>query len=168
MTNFKQIAIFAVASLLTAGAGTASAGPQHNCDNYASFAVSDAFAAKNKGCGFKGGRWSTDFKKHHAWCRTQGVTMAMLTKEDRARKDSLATCTATGGKPSAGQCAKYAQAAIQQQNTNLVKKCGFAGKRWQLNYAAHRNWCMGATKKAMADEQLGRFAMLSKCLANKP
>ncbi len=168
MTNLTQTAIFATATLLILGAGAANAGPQHNCDNYASFAVSDAYAAKKKGCGFKGGRWSTNFKKHHAWCSAQGVTMAMLTTEDRARKTSLNSCNATGGKPTAGQCDKYAQAAIQQQNTNLVKKCGYAGKRWQLKFAAHKNWCMGATKKAMAGERLARYAQLSKCVAGKP
>ncbi|MEM9472437.1 MAG: hypothetical protein AAGA00_10775 [Pseudomonadota bacterium] len=168
MTNSNHVTIFTAATLLLLGAGAAHAGPQHNCDNYASFAVSDAFAAKNKGCGFKGSRWSTNFKKHHAWCSTQGVTMAMLTKEDRARKKSLNSCNATGGKPTAGQCNKYAQAAIQQQNTNLVKKCGYSGRRWQLKYAVHKNWCMGATKKAMASEQLARYAQLTKCLANKP
>ncbi len=168
MTKSNHVTIFTAATLLLLGAGAAHAGPQHNCDNYASFAVSDAFAAKKQGCGFKGGRWSTNFKKHHAWCSTQGVTMAMLTKEDRARKTSLNSCNATGGKPTAGQCNKYAQAAIQQQNTNLVKKCGYSGRRWLLKYAVHKNWCMGATKKAIAAEQLARYAQLSQCVAGKP
>ncbi len=168
MTNLNQLTVLAAATLLISGASAAHAAPQHNCDNYASFAVSDAFAAKNKGCGFKGGRWSTNFQKHHAWCSTQGVSMAMLTKEDRARKKSLNNCNTTGGKPTAGQCDKYAQAAIQQQNTNLVKKCGYTGNAWQLKFAAHKNWCMGATKQAMAAERLSRYALLSKCVAGKP
>jgi len=163
MTKFNQMTIFAVATLLTLSAGAANAGPQHNCDNYASFAVSDAFTAKNKGCGFKGGRWSTNFQKHHAWCSSQGVSMAMLTKEDRARKNSLNSCNATGGKPTAAQCNNYAQAAIQQQNTNMVKKCGYTGKRWQLKFASHKNWCMGTTKQAMAGERQARAAQLSNC-----
>lgn len=168
MTISIKSAIAAFTVLLIAGSTVAQAGPQHNCDNYASFAVTDAFAAKDKGCGFQGSRWSTNFQKHRAWCIKQGVTMAMLTTEDRARKKALSGCNATGGKPSPAQCDQYAQGAIQQQNTNLVKKCGYTGKRWQLNYANHKNWCMGASKQAMNAEQLARYGELTKCLQSQP
>lgn len=162
------IKLAAAAALLAAFSAPAVAGPQHNCDNYASFAVSDAFAAKNKGCGFKGRRWGTNFKQHRNWCRKQGVTMAMLTSEDRARKNALAKCKSGGGKPTNAQCNTYAQAAINQQNSNLLNKCGYKGRRWQLAFNKHKNWCLGASKKAMAKEQMIRYQRLVQCKQNKP
>lgn len=38
-------------------------------------------------------------------------------------------------------CAVYAKLALEQQQQNLLNKCGFTGPEWNDQYSRHLAWC---------------------------
>ena len=51
-------------------------------------------------------------------------------------------------------CGDYAREAVEQNETNLRRKCGFEGPRWNSNEGGHLAWCLispdGAEREAAA------------------
>jgi hypothetical protein len=62
-----------------------------------------------------------------------------------------------------GKCAQYAQSAVAQYQQSIANGCNFTGPRWQANYQAHYNWCLGATLAAVESETKARMTGLAVC-----
>lgn len=60
-------------------------------------------------------------------------------------------------------CDQYAKAAIQQNQQNRDRRCGYTGGRWQSDYGNHYGWCMKVDKSAADAEARAREADLAKC-----
>jgi hypothetical protein len=160
---------------------SAQAQEELNCGAYASAAVAQQQHNVQQGCGFTGPAWSADFNAHFAWCQS-GAQMADLTREDRARSDLLAQCTAQQAQQEAQEaaeqaqqqaqqeqkiadCQEYARKAVEHQSANQYLKCGFSGGAWSANHAAHFDWCMGAPQAAVNQEDSTRYSQLQGCIS---
>lgn len=66
------------------------------CAIYATEATSAATQAEQLGCGFTGGRWSTDYGGHLAWCMS-GANPVVMVGETASRASQLAGCVAAKG-----------------------------------------------------------------------
>ena len=137
------------------------AGKTNFCNDYAQRAVNQQSRNKQSGCGFKGARWQLNFQNHFNWCMK--VSKGKANGERNARKKQLSQCTGGGGGSKASFCNSYAQKAVNQQNANLTRGCGFKGARWQLNYQNHRNWCMKVSKAQANGERNARTQQLKSC-----
>lgn len=62
-------------------------------------------------------------------------------------------------------CARYASKAVQQQELNLRRHCGFAGPRWHTWWDAHYAWCLSKGAGRLASENAKRSSRLAQCLA---
>jgi hypothetical protein len=151
--------------LLFAAAG-ACADANLNCDAYAGAAVAQNKQNISQGCGFTGGRWSSDFAGHRAWCLAPGTHMADLTAEDQARQQALAQCAA---KPKADQqaCQTYAKRAVMVAQEAARRSCGFKGGRWTADYGTHFDWCLDASQAARDQEDKARTDQLDACIATQ-
>ncbi len=67
------------------------------------------------------------------------------------------------GPGKAEQCADYAEKAIEQQDKNLVNRCGFRGNRWHANYRTHYRWCMDSSTRRSRRETDARAELLREC-----
>jgi len=130
------------------------------CSNYAQSAVNQQQNNLQKNCGLSGNRWHLDYNKHNNWCMSAPKVKA--TSEHKTRKNKLNQCGAGAGNK-AQFCSNYAQSAVNQQQNNLQKNCGFAGGRWNLNYIKHRDWCMNTPKANATGERSARKAQLNQC-----
>src|SRR5512143_865130 len=63
------------------------------------------------------------------------------------------------------QCDQYAQRAVQQfRLAQRRRECAMnPSGRWQGNYDAHYNWCLGAQQNARGAEQQARDDWLNRC-----
>ncbi len=68
-----------------------------------------------------------------------------------------------GGRGRTAFCSNYANRAVQQNQQNEAKRCGFSGGRWQSNYANHYNWCLGTDTGPADSEDRARVADLARC-----
>jgi len=59
-------------------------------------------------------------------------------------------------------CNSYADDAVEQNNTNEERDCGYSGSRWSDNRTQHFAWCMIFPKQAKA-EQDARQKQLREC-----
>ncbi len=59
-------------------------------------------------------------------------------------------------------CNQYADQAVEQNEINERRDCGFSGPRWQSNRAAHFGWCMIFPRQA-EDEQKARTDQIREC-----
>ena len=66
------------------------------CAIYAAEATASATEADQLGCGFGGGRWSTDYGGHFAWCMA-GANPVVMVAETASRASQLAGCIAAKG-----------------------------------------------------------------------
>lgn len=153
MRNFSKLLV-AVAMF---SATQAHANPDLNCDAYAAAAVAQAAHAKSLGCNVSGGRWSSDYAGHKAWCLKQGVTINHVSIEDQKRKEGLNTCQAK-----VNSCDAYAQNAVEV--AKKTSNCGYSGSRWSANYAGHKKWCMSVSDAVVANEDKIRAEGYSQCL----
>ncbi len=66
----------------------------------------------------------------------------------------------------AGACNAYARQAVNQNNENLQRNCGFSGPRWQSDHNAHFGWCMGGgwMMDGPTNEKNARAADLARCV----
>jgi hypothetical protein len=64
---------------------------------------------------------------------------------------------------SSGYCRDYAAAAVIAAGENLAFRCGFSGRRWVTNYAAHYLWCLGAARPDTMRERFARRHMIRAC-----
>jgi hypothetical protein len=60
-------------------------------------------------------------------------------------------------------CDAYAKGAVQQNQENINRHCGFSGARWHSDYGSHYNYCLGTTNAIAAAETSARNADLAKC-----
>lgn len=71
---------------------TPRVGETMRCERYAASAVASALEARNLGCGFTGGRWSTDMGAHQTWCASVKGDPGALEPEEAGRADQLNVC----------------------------------------------------------------------------
>ncbi len=69
--------------------------------------------------------------------------------------------SAHAGNP--GECAVYANAAIQQVMIAQQNQCGYGGPRWTTQYDAHFTWCLAVDKGARNFERNARNQELQQC-----
>jgi hypothetical protein len=71
----------------------------------------------------------------------------------------------SGVSPNQTYCEKYARTAVEQNQQNLERNCGFTGPRWHSDYAGHFEWCMADDNRRLfaEREQDARAAELNKC-----
>jgi hypothetical protein len=60
-------------------------------------------------------------------------------------------------------CRDYAQKAVNANQQNLQKKCGFSGSQWQSNFDAHFKWCLNVGADGPIGEEKARNQQLSQC-----
>ncbi|HEY7670265.1 MAG TPA: hypothetical protein VH852_06480 [Hyphomicrobium sp.] len=62
-------------------------------------------------------------------------------------------------------CDWYVKTALEQQQRNVMMKCGLSGAEWSVDKSAHAAWCAGVgpdVSRAMAQK---REAALAQCKA---
>lgn len=96
-------------------------------------------------------------------------TMFMLTARviAAAALGVVAVCAATGARSQAITCDWYANTALQQQKTNVDRKCGFKGEAWSFDRAAHMEWCRSVGPTEWKRQAQYRDQELAKCAAGK-
>jgi hypothetical protein len=66
-------------------------------------------------------------------------------------------------------CEQYAIIAVEQNEVNLSKGCGFMGPRWSSNYDQHYEWCLSVPKSVADSETRAREEGLSnECAPPQP
>ena len=139
----------------TGGGGGASA----TCRNYARNAVNHNNLNRQRRCGYSGSRWQSNYRNHYSWCLR--APQFRRTQEHNARARDLNRCGARGNK--AAICRNYANAAWNAQRSNVNRRCGYRGTRWQFSRANHYNWCMRAPAFRRNQETNARNAALNRC-----
>lgn len=129
------------------------------CSVYAREAVESNEENIRRGCGYSGLRWSSDYAGHFKWC--MGVDKTAAQTESRARAEALQRCTGMTGK--GASCDAYAKAAVQNNEENIRRGCGYLGLRWSSDYTGHFNWCMGVDDATAQRESRAREEDLRKC-----
>ena len=128
------------------------------CKNYSKTAVSQNQQNKQKGCGFSGPEWSSDYNTHFKWC--MNVNDSARDKEQDAREADLSKCNT---------CANYAESAVSQNQKNKQKGCNISGPQWSSDYNNHFTWCMkGNNHKIAWKETNARTEALNKCSSAPP
>lgn len=125
------------------------------------------------------------------YCKQQGFFTAEAFTENTKKQFETITCTNTvsmkplpgrtagptavftpkqieGKKVEDVRCADYAKSAVQQQEENIAKQCGYKGPEWNPEYKAHYDWCMTAPPEHVAAGTKMRADALQVCLANTP
>jgi hypothetical protein len=128
------------------------------CKDYSKTAISQSQENKQKGCGFTGPEWSSDYNIHFKWCMK--VNDSTREKEQDAREANLSKCN---------KCANYAKTAVSQNDKNKQKGCNLSGPQWSSDYNSHFNWCMkGQNHKIAWKETNARTAALNTCSSTPP
>ncbi len=78
---------------------------------------------------------------------------------------ALALATIPAAASPGATCARYASKAVQQQELNVRRHCGFAGPRWHTWWDAHYAWCLGKDPGRLASENAKRSHRLAQCLS---
>jgi hypothetical protein len=60
-------------------------------------------------------------------------------------------------------CDWYAKTALQQQQENEQKKCGFTGPAWNSDLKSHQAWCASQPPDAWRSEAQKRAKQLEGC-----
>jgi hypothetical protein len=144
---------------------------QGYCERYAQTAVEQNRQNLERRCGFSGIRWQSNFRRHFEWCMA-GSNARIAPRETEARERQLAQCGrgAGAGERQEAFCRRYAQTAVEQNQQNLERKCGYTGRRWQSNFSNHFEWCMSGNNWRLfaAKEQEARAAELNRCRGAEP
>lgn len=64
-------------------------------------------------------------------------------------------------------CADFASKALDQQDENLVRKCGYRGNKWSARYKTYFRGCLSLTPKQRATQTENRKTALRRCEKNK-
>ncbi len=123
------------------------------CKIYAKKAVSQ-FKENLKECNLQSDEWHGDEERHKQWCLN--VSQKEANELTKHRDNSLKTCGKTW-------CDSYAKKAVEQNEDNLNKQCGFTGRSWQSTYRNHYNWCNSVSKKSSDSAIRERDNKLKKC-----
>lgn len=159
----RRAAALALALLVVAFGPMLSSAPAQAADRafcraYTNRAVNQIRRNANRGCGFRGGRWSNDRRAHFGWCRR--ASRGLADWETRVRRFSLREICRRGGQPA---CRNYAQGAVRSQRQNLSRRCGLRGGRWSDDYQGHYTWCRGANTHTRQREVNERIRGLRRC-----
>ncbi len=65
------------------------------------------------------------------------------------------------------RCARYARVALEQQDENKARACGFRGPRWHHDYSLHYRWCLNKPARLRNRERLARDSALARCDRHK-
>ena len=183
------VSFFVCLSVVVLSANLSAFAMSHKrCNDYANSRSWQGQQAVKFKCGFKGARWSTNYKTHYDWCR--GVkSEALLKNEWTASAKALNKCKAKGksyqggpagpGAPGPGAkglgpaakkqaCNLYAHMATNHQHQNQNRRCGYKGARWSTNWQHHYGWCMKATVAKSSAESKARQNALKACKPKKP
>ena len=173
-------ALFGSFALIMSAMLPAYAATHKRCNDYANSRSWQGQQAVKFKCGFKGPKWSTNFKTHYNWCR--GVkSEAILKKEWTSSAGALNKCIkkSKGGPPTPGKpkpapaakkqaCNLYAHMAVNHQHQNLNRSCGYKGPSWSTNWQHHYGWCMKASKANSNGASKARQNVLKTCKPKKP
>lgn len=91
--------------------------------------------------------------RRHQRALCQGILGAALL----AFSSFAASAAGPAGAAMTDACAGYAARAVDQQNENHARKCGFSGERWSTDWQAHFDWCRAhdaAAIRTASDERL--------------
>ncbi len=70
----------------------------------------------------------------------------------------------SGASRKQGYCERYARTAVEQNQQNLERRCGFTGIRWQSDLRRHFEWCMAGDNARVAPRETeARERQLSQC-----
>ena len=130
------------------------------CGNYANAAIAAVQQEQQLGCGYNGGRWSTDYQAHYNAC--MGFDQGTIDNETNGRNQDLAACKAKQN-TAASACQNYANAAINALHEEQQLGCGFSGPRWSADYQAHYNACIGFNQATRDNETNGRSQDIAAC-----
>jgi len=133
-----------------------SGNTQSECKQYAKNAVVQNQQNMELACGFTGPAWSANYSHHYDWCMK--VPRKQADDGTSQRADALTNQCAgaqpsqqpPGGGSSSGpevRCDQYAKKAVEQNNENISKGCGFSGPEWSSDYTTHFNWCVNKPKE---------------------
>jgi len=78
----------------------------------------------------------------------------------------LAAAAAPVGAADPGFCTPYARAALVQAREGLASpRCGagLQGTRWSTEFSVHYEWCLEASRDAVAKERDARAKILKGC-----
>ncbi len=131
------------------------------CGQYAKTAQAQQQENIRLSCGFKGGRWLTNYSIHFDWC--MGASTANANSETNTRNNQLNQCRNKGNRSNSAFCDGYAKSAVAHQQQNIQLRCGYTGGRWQSNYNNHYNWCMRSNSTAVNYETNARVLALNNC-----
>ena len=74
---------------------------------------------------------------------------------------------AAGSASAQATCDWYAKTALEQQKTNIDRKCGLKGAAWSSDRTAHMNWCATVSAEEWKRQAQQREQALVKCTAGK-
>ena len=64
-------------------------------------------------------------------------------------------------------CADFASLAVDQQDENLFRKCGYRGNEWSDRYKSHFRGCLRLTSRQRATQVAKRKRALQRCEQNR-
>jgi len=139
------------------------------CSQYAQTAVSQYQQNLQQHCGFTGLRWSNNKVGQMQWCMT--VDERITANENQIRQHLLDNCsTQKNAKTNNPQqidksvyCDQYAQLAVEQNEQNKQRQCGFEGLRWSNDKKGQKQWCMAVRRELTAKENQARQGLLASC-----
>lgn len=157
------------------GAQTANAGSHAKCIGYGQTSVRQQASNVRNRCGFGGARWHYNEGAHYTWCRIASGNTRRFEVNKRAR--ALRRCVGgnagqnnggnAGGNNAGAKhnaCIAYARGAVNQHRKNVRSQCGYRGTRWQYSFRAHKNWCMGVSRRARVAEINARGNAIRSCV----
>ena len=77
----------------------------------------------------------------------------------------LAVVATAASAQNAVTCDWYANTALQQQKTNVDRKCGFKGESWSFDRGSHMTWCQAVGPDQWKRQAQFRDPELAKCSA---
>jgi len=122
-----------------------------NCEAYAQSAMAQIVEANSLGCGFGGPGWAADYNAHFNWCRSNGVGIMDVSREDQNRGAALDQCRQSQPQTLGlgdAECVVFANEMVGYARENIQRSCGLTGSRYDDNYQGHFNWCMSGVSKA--------------------
>jgi len=144
------------------------------CTSYARKAVRQNDENRRRDCGFKEGRWHSNYDNHYRWCRDTSYEKA--DKSNRNREKDLRRCRRESHRPDHGRpdygddssdrrefCESYARTAVWQGKENRNKGCGFSGPLWHTDRNSHYNWCLNVSTTKIMEARLRRSQKLKLC-----
>lgn len=141
-------------------------GKNRYCESYARTAVEHANQNRQRGCDFHGSAWDSRYQRHFDWCMSRDDYRSAARSENRSRERMLARCRADAqAEKQRLYCKGYAETAVEQNEENERRRCGFRGRSWNSNIRSHFDWCMSGDnyRTAAPSEERSRRRQLAEC-----